>query len=316
MSLSFFSLNGQAIKSLKTPKKQFKNISDYPFKEHYLELKNGLRMHYVDEGAKKSPVILLLHGEPNWSYVYRNIIPKLVAKGYRVIAPDLIGFGKSDKPVDKEVHTYSNHTYWMRQFINKLELKGINCYAHDWGAMIGLRLVAHQPELFSKVAISYGFLFTGEEEIPESFYGWQNFSQTDSAFQAGTIVNWATHNEMSKSTQEAYNAPFPSEKYKAGVRKLPVMLPLKKEDPEAIINKELREKLKLFNKPFLTIWGDSKDEMWMSKDKIMQEEIPGAKGIEHKTLKAHHFIQEDAWKELSQILLNFFQRIDPASILN
>jgi len=299
-------ISSQKIELLKTPDVCFENLPDYTFAENFLEFEDGLLIHYVDEGDKKNPVILLVHGEPNWSYSYRNIIPVLVEEGYRVIVPDLIGFGKSDKPIDKEVHTYTNHTKWLKSFINKLKLTNINCYAHDWGAMLSLRIVAANPELFKNVAISYGFLFTGEEKVPDSFYGWQKFSQTDSAFHAGTIVNWGTYKEMPLDVQNAYNAPFPNEKYKAGIRQFPVMVPTKSNDPEAIINKKLREKLKTFDKPFLTIWGDTKDEMWLDKNDILQKEVPGAKGQDHKVLKSNHFIQDDKGNELGEILLEFF----------
>jgi haloalkane dehalogenase len=301
-------ISAQKIEVLKTPPDYFKNLHEYSFNENFLELEGGLRMHYLDEGSKKKPVVLLIHGEPCWSYIYRNIIQVLIEKGYRVVVPDLVGFGKSDKPINMMEHTYSNHTEWLRFFIRKLELKEINCYAHDWGAMLCLRIIAKEPELFSKIAVSYGFLFTGEEKIPESFLGWQKFSQTDSAFMAGTIINWGTHKEVSKEVQDAYNAPYPSEKYKTGMRKFPVLIPLKKDDPEAIENKRLREKLKSFKKPFLTIWGITKDEMWMDKADILQREIPGAIGQDHKVLKSGHFIQEDQGDILAGILIQFFNQ--------
>jgi len=306
--VSFYinTLDAQKIKVLKTPNKQFENLFEYPFNENYVVIDNELVMHYLDEGGKNKPVVLLVHGEPNWSYVYRNMIAGLVEKGYRVIVPDLIGFGKSDKPINKKHHTYTNHTKWLKSFIDELNLKNINCYAHDWGAMISLRIIAAEPNLFSKVAISYGFLFTGEEKVPESFYGWQKFSQTDSAFSAGTIMNWGSYTDLSSEVQKAYNAPFPSEKYKAGVRQFPVIVPVKEDDYEAIVNKKLRQKLKLFNKPFLTIWGNTKDEMWLGKDEVLQNEIPGAKNQNHQRLKSNHFIQEDKATEIVEILLKFF----------
>lgn len=159
-------------------------------------------MHYLDEGDRKRPIVLLLHGEPSWSFLYRNIIPPLVKHGYRVIAPDLIGFGKSDKLVEKSLYTYKNHTTWLIAFIERLGLDGINLYCHDWGGMIALRIVATNPDLFSSVIVSYAFLFTGEEQIPGSFLEWQNFSQTDTAFLPGSIVAWGSYAELSDDIQK------------------------------------------------------------------------------------------------------------------
>jgi haloalkane dehalogenase len=153
--------------------------------------------------------------------------------------------------------------------------------------------------------VSYAFLFTGEEVIPGSFLDWQKFSQTDSAFLAGTIVNWGTYTELPEVVHEAYNAPFPDETYKAAARQFPVMIPMNKEDPEAKTNALLRKKLKTFKKPFLTVWGDNEDEMWRGKDKILQAEVPGANGQHHQVLHADHFLQEDKPKEIAQIIINF-----------
>ncbi len=266
-------------------------------------------MHYLDEGNEKHPVILLLHGEPSWSFLYRNMISPLVKQGYRVIAPDLVGFGKSDKILDKSVYTYENHTAWLQSFIERLKLDSIHLYCHDWGGMIALRIVATNPELFSSVIASYAFLFTGEEQIPESFLEWQHFSQTDSAFLAGTIVDWGTYTKLPKDVHRAYNAPFPDETFKAASRQFPMMIPTDKNDPEAKMNLQLRERLKTFDKPFLTVWGDNQDAMWKGKDKILQSEIPGAKGQDHKVLHADHFLQEDKAEEINEIIINFLAEL-------
>ena len=294
---------------LRTPEERFKSLPNYPFASNYIVVEHGLRMHYLDEGDRKNPVVLLLHGEPSWSFLYRNIIPPLVQRGYRVIAPDLIGFGKSDKLVERSIYTYQNHTSWLKTFIERLNLDSINLYCHDWGGMIALRIVATNPNLFSRVIVSYAFLFTGEEQIPGSFKDWQNFSQTDSEFLAGTIVGWGTYTELTNDIHEAYNAPFPVESYKAAARQFPIMFPLNKEDPEGKTNALLREKLKKFDKPFLTIWEDNKDEMWQGKDKILQEEVPGANGQNHQVLHADHFLQEDKAKEIAEIIIDFFSKV-------
>jgi haloalkane dehalogenase len=299
----------QKLKVLRTPDDRFKNLVDYPFTSHYVFVEHELRMHYIDEGDRKHSIVLLLHGEPSWSFLYRNIIPSLVKQGYRVIAPDLIGFGKSDKPADKSFYTYQNHTAWLTSFIERLGLDAIHLYCHDWGGMIALRIVAENPNLFSSVIVSYAFLFTGEEQIPGTFLEWQNFSQTDSAFLAGSIVAWGTYAELSDDIHKAYDAPFPDETYKIAARQFPLMIPFNKEDPEAKTNTLLRENLKTFDKPFLTIWGDHKDEMWLGKDKILQAEILGAAGQDHQVLHAGHFLQEDKAKDIAEIIINFLGRI-------
>lgn len=293
---------------LRTPEERFEGLPDYPFTAHYVEVEPGLRMHYVEEGNRTDPVILLLHGEPAWSFLYRHIIPPLVKGGFRVIAPDLVGFGKSDKLLDKSRYTYHNHTAWLSTFIEQLSLDSIHLYAHDWGGMIGLRIVAAQPNLFSSVMVSYAFLFTGEEPIPDSFRQWQDFARTDATFLAGSVVDWATYSTLSPQVQQAYNAPFPEETYQVAARQFPLLIPTDPQDREAQINATAREKLKTFAKPFLTIWGDHPDAMWQEKDKILQTEIAGARDQPHQIVHAHHFLQEDQPGELTQIILRFIAK--------
>ena len=299
----------QETKVLRTSEDRFENLSNYPYAPHYVSVTPQLRMHYVDEGSSEDPIILLLHGEPCWSYIYRRMIPPLVEQGYRVIAPDLIGFGKSDKPGDATVHTYAHHASWFTTFIEQLHLTDIHLYGHDWGGMIALRTVATRPEWFASVAMSYAFLFTGEEAVPESFSDWQRFSQTDTAFQAGTIVDGGTYTDLSDRVQAAYNAPFPDETYKAGARRFPILIPTDPDDPEAKANARLREQLKAFDKPFLTIWGDHEDAMWQGKDEILQAEIPGARGQNHQVLHASHFLQEDQTEEITAIIISFLANL-------
>ncbi len=297
----------EEIKVLRTPEERFQNLKGYPFASNYIFTEQGIRMHYLDEGDRNHPVVLLLHGEPSWSFLYRNIIPIVVKQGYRVIAPDLVGFGKSDKPIDRSVCTYQNHTFWLITFLRLLNLNNIHLYCHDWGGMIALRIVATNPELFASVVASYAFLYIGEEQIPESFIDWQHFSQKDSAFLAGSIVNWGTYAELSKDIEYAYNAPFPDETYKAAARQFPILIPTNKDDPEATTNERLREKLKTFDKPFMTVWGDNQDKMWHGKDKILQAEIQGAKNQKHRVLHAHHFLQEDKAEEIAEIIISFLK---------
>lgn len=273
----------------------------------YVHVGDSLQMAYVDIGKDNNGVILLLHGEPNYSYVYRNIAPRLVANGYRVIIPDLIGFGYSTKPIHEELISYSNHTKWLSSFIQRLSLDEIYLFAHDWGAMISLRILADQPELFKKAAISYGYLFEGKEAIPESFENFRTYAKSDTTFSAGNIMNWGSNKELADSIRLKYDLPFKTESDYYAVRKFPSLIPTDEHEEEALINQKLNRKLKQFDKPFITIWGNHKDPMWLGKDSVLQAKIPGAKNQEHFTLDSNHFIQEDQPEELTRILLKIFK---------
>ena len=272
----------------------------------YIYVSDNQKMAYLDLGDKNGKTILLIHGEPNYSYVYRNIAPKLLENGYRVIIPDLIGFGYSSKPNNENLISYSNHTKWLSKFIAKLNLKDIKLFAHDWGAMLSLRIVAKHPQLFNKVAISYGYLFEGTEIIPESFEGFKNYAKNDSTFLAGNIMNWGSNKTLSDFVIQKYNDPFKTELDMLAVRKFPSLIPTSEIDKEAIINQKLNIKLTDFEKPFITIWGNHKDSMWIGKDSLLQVNIKGAKNQKHYTLESNHFIQEDQPKELTNILKEFF----------
>lgn len=293
--------------NIKTVNKNLKDqLSDFNFEINYIQVDTNLNMAYVDEGKKGAPIVLLLHGEPSWSYTFRNIIPALVKSGFRVIAPDMIGFGFSDKFSTPENYTYTNQTKWVTAFIQKLQLQNINVFAHDWGGMIALRIIAEKPALFSKVSISYAYLFTGEEKVPESFYGWVDFAQNNKDFSPGLVINWGSNTKVSENTIKDYNIPYQNEMDKVAVREFPGLIPTDKLDKEAITNKRFMEKLKLFDKPFLTIWGNHNDEMWVGKDTILQQSILGAQHLDHKTLESNHFITEDQPEELVKILVSFF----------
>lgn len=272
----------------------------------YTTVGDALKMAYLDIGNSNAPVILLLHGEPNSSFIYRNIAPELVKQHFRVIIPDLVGFGYSDKPKNAELITYSNQTKWLNNFIHSLKLKNIHLFAHDWGGMIGLRIVATQPHLFSKVAVSYSYLFEGVEQIPESFIGFVNYAKKEPSFSAGNIMDWGTNIKLSDSIKAMYDKPFQSKTDYNSVKKFPSMIPIHKNDPAAILNTAFNKKLKEFTKPFITIWGNHTDLMWQGKDSILQKNIAGAKNQTHYTLASNHFIQEDKPAALTQILIDFF----------
>jgi len=302
-SIILLSCKSDKIKNQESLIMDFLTIEQYRF----IAVDKDIKMAYLDIGNIGDPIILLLHGEPNNSFVYRNIAPNLVKQNYRVIIPDLVGFGYSDKPINPDIITYSNQTKWLNNFIDKLKLTDINLFAHDWGGMIALRIVAEKQELFRKVAVSYSYLFEGNEEIPESFKGFINYAKNDTTFSAGNIMDWGTKIKLPNAIKDKYDSPFQKPSDYNSVRKFPSMIPSQTNDPEAILNKELNEKLKLFTKPFITIWGDNQDLMWKGKDSILQKNIIGAGNQTHYILNSDHFIQEDKPNELAQILISFFK---------
>lgn len=293
------------MKTVRTPEHRFENLSDYEFQPNYLEVGEGLRLHYVDEGKKDSPTVLLLHGEPSWSYLYRKMIPVLVANNFRAIAPDLIGFGKSDKPIKASDYTYQKHINWLAAFVNQLDLKNIVLFCQDWGGLTGLRLVTQMEERFSMVMASNTALPTGNITMPEIFFKWRAFAQNSPDFDIGKVIDNGTVSKLSEDTISAYNAPFPSEAYKAGARIFPMLVPVETDDPESANNRKAWEILSKWEKPFLTVFGN-RDYIMKGAEKAFQKIIPGAKDQNHTFLNAGHFIQEEKGEELAQLITEFY----------
>ncbi|MEX3009253.1 haloalkane dehalogenase [Hoeflea sp. TYP-13] len=293
----------------RTPEDRFENLPDYPFSPNYLEIDGGalgpLRMHYVDEGPRDGPVVLLLHGEPTWSYLYRKMIPPLAQSGFRVLAPDFIGFGKSDKISDRNAYSYLGHVDWMKEWTGKLGLRDITFFGQDWGGLIGLRLVAEMPELFARVMIGNTGLPTGDQDLGEAFKQWREFSQTTPTFNIGGIVSRGTARGMGDDVIAAYDAPFPEEDFKAGARAFPMLVPASPDDPAAPAQRAAWESLRKFEKPFLTCFSD-KDMIMRGGEAVFKKLIPGAAGQEHFiTENASHFLQEDAGPLLAEKLIAF-----------
>jgi len=291
---------------LRTPEERFQNLSDFPFEPNYLEVEPGLRMHYLDEGKKEGPVALLLHGEPTWSYLYRKMIPGLT-NAFRVIVPDLIGFGKSDKPIQREAYSYQKHLEWLTTLITTLDLNEIILFCQDWGGLTGLRLLTQMPERFSMVIASNTTLPTGQHPMPEAFMKWRAYAGHSESFDIGKVVNMGTVQELAPEVIAGYNAPFPSEEYKAGARIFPSLVPIEPTDPEAINNTKAWNILRHWEKPFLTVFG-SEDPIMKGADKVFQKYVPGAQNQPHQTLLAGHFIQEEKGTELASALLDFYQK--------
>ncbi|MBW2562128.1 MAG: haloalkane dehalogenase [Deltaproteobacteria bacterium] len=297
---------------LRTPDERFENLPGYPFEPHYAEVPDGeggtLRMHYVDEGPRDAEPVLLMHGEPSWSYLYRTMIPIMTDVGYRAIAPDLVGFGRSDKPAERNDYTYQRHVDWMQNWLNKTDLQDITLVCQDWGGTIGLRLVAANPERFARVVVANTGLPTGDHSITDAFLNWRKFSIETPDFDAGAIVAMATQKKMTDEVIAAYNAPFPDDSYKAGARIFPSLVPIAPDDPAAAANRKAWEVLSTFSKPFLTSFSDC-DPITRGGDLILQKRIPGAKGQPHTTIRgAGHFLQEDKGEEFAEVVVNFIAK--------
>ncbi len=295
------------IESIRTPDARFSNLPGYDFAPHYVEV-DGLRMHYLDEGPAEGAIVLLLHGEPSWSYLYRKMIPPLRDAGFRVIAPDLIGFGRSDKPVRQSEYSYAGHVAWMRQFIEALSLNDITLFCHDWGALIGLRVAAENEHRFARIAVGNGAMPTGDEEFPSAFKIWRAFARWSPWFPIGRIVQSGSVSELSKEEVAAYDAPFPSTRYKAGARAFPKLVPTEPDNPASDDNRRAWERLSHWEKPFLTTFSN-RDPITRGAEKPFQVRIPGAKNREHvKIRNAGHFLQEDKGEELAEVLISFVQQ--------
>ena len=289
---------------LRTPDERFRQLPGYPFAPHYVEV-GGLRIHYVDEGPPRSAPLLLLHGEPSWSYLYRKMIPVLAAAGHRAVAPDLVGFGRSDKPVRREDYTYQRHVDWMRALIERLDLRNITLVGQDWGGLIGLRLAAEHSDRFARIVAANTFLPTGDTPPGDAFLAWRKYSQETPEFHVGGIVRGGCVTDLAPEIIAAYDAPFPDDRYTAGPRQFPMLVPISPDDPAAVPNRRAWEVLSHWQKPFLTAFSDA-DPITRGADRFLQQAIPGAKGQPHTTIVgAGHFLQEDKGEDLARVIVDF-----------
>lgn len=295
---------------LRTPDSCFDNLPDYPFSPHYEEV-DGLRLHYVDEcpkgtASKDAPVIVMLHGEPTWSYLYRKMIPLFVAAGYRAIAPDLVGFGRSDKPTARDAYSYERHVEWMRTLLfDRLDLQDVTLVCQDWGGLIGLRLVAENVERFARVVAGNTFLPAGEDMPGEMFTLWKEMSQEMPEWAA--LIDSATEISLSQAELAAYDAPFPDESYKAGSREFPFLVPTSPDNVAVPACLRAWESLRKFDKPFLSSFSD--------KDPILGhyansfDVVPGSKGQPQTTItNAGHFLQEDNPEDFAEAVIDLIKR--------
>lgn len=326
------------MKTLRTPDEHFNNLPDFPFEPNYLTVDDTeggeLRIHYVDEGPADGPVVLLMHGQPVWSYLYRYMIPLLVEKGFRVIAPDLVGFGRSDKPARIEDYTYARHVTWMSDWLTQMDLQDVTVFFQDWGSLIGLRLVAAFPERFSHVVLSNGGLpagmiqgFIGKvfqwiyprikvinaEELPArfktnfpapGFLYWRKYCAQNPNFAIADVLKMTSGKPLSAAELDAYEAPFPDQSYMAGARKFPTLVPVFENEAEVPENKAAWQVLRKFDKPFMCAFSDN-DPVTAGGEKKFIEQVPGCEGVKHRTIPgAGHFVQQDKPEHCVQAILD------------
>ncbi|WP_121626876.1 haloalkane dehalogenase [Poseidonibacter antarcticus] len=298
------------MKVLRTPEERFKNLPNFDYSPNYLEVEDkdlgALRIAYIDEGSKDAPVVLCMHGEPSWSFLYRKMIPLFLEAGYRVIAPDLIGFGRSDKPALRTDYTYQKHVNWMSDWLKALNLTNITLVAQDWGGFIGLRLVADMPDRFARVSISNTGLPTGDQGASETFQQWFEFTQNTEDFDCGFILNKFGQGTLTKLEQDAYRAPFPSEDYLAGARVFPALVPVTPDNPASEDVRKAQEKLSSFTKPVLLCFAD-KDPVSKPFEQFFLDNVPGTKKQPHTELHGFHFIQEEDGERWAKVVIDWIK---------
>jgi haloalkane dehalogenase len=294
------------MKALRTPDERFESLPGYEFDPHYIEISDGLRVHYVDEGPESAPPVLLMHGEPSWSYLYRKMIPLLVKAGHRCIAPDLVGFGRSDKPSEQDDYTYERHVRWMSEALfGALDLRGITFFGQDWGSLVGLRLVAADPDRYARVVIGNGGMPTGDRPPNEAFLAWQSFAKTAEDFPVGGIISGGCASRLSAEVVAAYDAPFPDDSYKAGARAFPSLVPTSPEDPAHDANVKAWDVLRAFERPFLCAFSDS-DPITKGGERQFIGQVKGTEGQPHTKIEGGgHFLQEDKGEELASVIVDF-----------
>jgi haloalkane dehalogenase len=300
------------MQTLRTPDDRFGGLPGFDVEPHYVEVDDGdggsLRVHHLDEGPRDAAPVLLMHGEPTWCYLYRTVVPPLVEAGHRVVAPDLVGFGRSDKPTERSDHTYARHVEWMRQALfDRLDLRDITFFGQDWGGLVGLRLVAADPDRFARVAVGNTGLPTGHGPASDAFLAWQRFSQEAEEFPVGRIIAGGCTTPLSEEIVAAYDAPFPDDAHKAGPRTLPTLVPTSPEDPATPDQEAAWKVLERFERPFLCCFSDS-DPITRGGDAPFLAKVPGAQGQPHTTIEGGgHFLQEDRGPELARVLLDLIR---------
>ena len=296
---------------LRTDEARFAQLPDFPYSPHYTVV-GGLRIACIDEGPCDAPAVLLMHGEPTWSYLYRKMIPVLLQAGYRVIAPDLVGFGRSDKPTHAVDYSYLNHVLWMEAWLEARDLQHLTLFCQDWGSLIGLRMAAAAPQRFERIVLANGGLPTGTTALPAAFKIWRAFARYSPWFPIGRIVKAGCADGLTPQEVAAYDAPFPTRRHRLGARLFPSFVPTTPNDPERARNEAAWAVFKRWDKPFLTLFSN-RDLVTRGGHRIWHERVPGAKGQSHTVIRgAGHFLQEDRGAEVAAAVAAFI-RATPVS---
>src|SRR5580658_4784772 len=297
---------------LRTPEERFAGLPDFGYEPRYADV-GGLRLAYVEAGPPAGEPVLLLHGEPSWSFLYRKVIPVLAGAGLRAIAADLVGFGRSDKPAEVADHSYARHVEWVRAFaFDALGLHGVTLVGQDWGGLIGLRLVAEHPDRFARVVAANTGLPTGDQPMPEVWLRFREVVRTAPALSVSRLLQSGCQTTLPPAVLAAYEAPFPDQAFAAAVRAMPELVPTSPQDPASEANRAAWRRLSAWDKPFLVAFSD-KDPITGAMAPVLKRAVPGAAGIEHPVLTgAGHFLQEDAGERLGAVIAEFV-RAHPAS---
>lgn len=292
------------VEFVRTHDDRFIDIPDFPFEPRYVEV-DGLRMAYLDEGPSEGPTMLLLHGEPTWGFLYRRMLPPLIDAGLRCVVPDLIGFGRSDKPTDRSAYTYAGHVAWMKAFLEEIQLPPATLFAQDWGGLIGLRVAAEDPERFERIAIGNTGLPVGES-LGAGFDAWLAHSQNTDFLDAGAMLQRATMaRELTDAEVDAYRAPFPDELHMAGARQFPTLVPITPEHDGVAENLAAWEIFDAWQQPLLTLFGTDDPVLGQLHHEFI-DRVPGAAGQPHQEFSpGGHFIQDDRGEELASALITW-----------
>ena len=299
---------------LRTPDERFANLPGFPFAPHYVEIPDGeggtLRVHHLDEGPRDGRVVLLMHGNPSWSFLWRKTIPPIVAAGYRCVAPDLVGLGRSDKPSRLEDYSVERHVEWMRAALfDRLDLRDVNLLCQDWGGIIGLRLVAEHPQRFASVVAANTGMPTGQTPVSEDLRKWPEIARQMPEFPVGRMVSMGCTGGLTDAEIAAYDAPFPDESYKAAAKSFPALIPITPDNPAVPDQLRAWESLDRFDRPLLCAFSDM-DPFNKGGNKALEKRVPGAQGQPHTTITGGgHFLQEDRGAELAQVVVAFLGRV-------
>jgi haloalkane dehalogenase len=290
---------------VRTAEDRFTDLPDFAYSPRYVDV-GGLRMAYVEAGPPDGEAVLLLHGEPSWSFLYRTVMAVLADAGLRAIAPDLIGFGRSDKPVATAGHSYARHVEWLRALaFDGLDLRDVTLVGQDWGGLLGLRLVAEHPDRFARVVAANTGLPTGDQSMPPVWWRFRDVVLNTPELKVSRLVQSGCQTQLSDAVLAAYDAPFPDESFMAGVRAMPSLVPTSPDDPSTPANRAAWQQLSTWDKPFLVAFSD-RDPITAAMAPILTRAIPGAAGIEHPTIEgAGHFLQEDAGERLGAVIADF-----------